>query len=161
MIYLGRCGDHHNEMQLITYYAKYGWDTQTCSHEFHVDVENEMSWNGYNISFFFSFAKLPVVKTIIIWENCSRPLRTRAVQVNICHVVIHCSSLYAMISAHWVALVYSPQCLSTIYLEDFLLPGYEKGNFLNGGISFSVRKLYFIWPREITSTKKIPFSLCK
>ena len=43
MICLRRCGDHHKEMQLITYYAKCGWDTRTCPHEFHVDVENEMS----------------------------------------------------------------------------------------------------------------------
>ena len=85
-------------------------------------------------SLFFSFARPPVVKTI--WENCSRPLRSRAFQVNIYHVVIHCSSLCASLSnslcwitAHWVVLVYSPQCLSTIYVENFLLPGYEKGNW--------------------------------
>ena len=43
MICLRRCGVHNKEMQFITYYAKCGWDTRTCPHEFHVDVENEMS----------------------------------------------------------------------------------------------------------------------
>ena len=33
-----------------------------------------------------------------IWENSSRPLRSRAFQVNICHVIIYCSSLYASLS---------------------------------------------------------------
>ena len=52
--------------KLLNYYAKCGWDTRTCPHEFHVDVENEISRNG-NISkllFFSSFAKPPVLKTI-------------------------------------------------------------------------------------------------
>ena len=61
---------------------------------------------------------------------------------------------YSMISAYWVVLVYSLQCLSTVTI---LLPGYEKRNLLNGGISFSVRKSYFIWPRQSTSTKKFRF----
>ena len=42
-IYVRRCGDHRKECSLINYYAKCGWDTRTCPHEFHVDVKNEMS----------------------------------------------------------------------------------------------------------------------
>ena len=94
MIYLRQCGDHHKEMQLITYYAKCGCDTPTCPHEFHVDVENKMSWNeNINSYFFFLFAKRPVVKTT--WENCSRPLRSCAFQVNIC--MPFCYSLFFII----------------------------------------------------------------
>ena len=42
MIYTRRCGDHHKEIQLITYYAKCCWDTRACRPESHVDIENKM-----------------------------------------------------------------------------------------------------------------------
>lgn len=87
--------------------------------------------------FFFSFAKPPVVKTT--WENCSRPLRSYRK-----YYVIHCSSLYASLS-DILGSVRTEWCYSIVYnTENFLLPGYENGNFLNGEISFSVRKSYFI-----------------
>ena len=79
-------------MQLIAYYALYGWDTQTCPHQFHVEVENEILCHepGMSAVIFFLFAKLPVLK--FNWEKCSRPSRFRALLANIYHVVVQSSS---------------------------------------------------------------------
>ena len=144
------------------YYAKCGWDTPICPHEFHVGVENKMSSN-WNISSYFSFliretsgGENHMGKLFSLIEISSIPTKYLPCCYSLFFIICFIINS-SMISAHWVALVYSPQCLSTIYVEYLLLPGHEKGNFLNGKISFSVRKSYFISPREITSTKKFRF----
>ena len=97
---------------------------------------------GITVVFFFFF----LIRETSGGENYLRKLFSpiEISRIPSKYYVIHCSSLYAKLS-HILGSVRTEWCYSIVYnTENFLLPGYEKGNFVNGEISFSVRKSYFI-----------------
>ena len=97
IIYLRRCGDRHKEIcnQSFTMPNVIGMQGSVYM-SFTLLQKIKCRETGISVVIFFSFAKSPVVKTTC--ENCSRSLRSRAFQLNICHVFIHCSSSYASLS---------------------------------------------------------------
>ena len=121
-------------MHLVIYYAKCDWDARECLHEFHVAAENKMSWNGNIGRYFLLICEISggenyLRKLFSLIEISRIPTKYLPCFYSLFFIICFIIN-FSMISAHWVVLVHSPQCSSTIYVENVLLPGYEKGNFL-------------------------------
>ena len=95
IICIRRCGDYHKEMQLITYYAKCGWDTRTWRPSFMLMQKIKCRETGISAFFF-------LIRETSSGENCLgtlfSPIESRVFQVNICHAVIQCSSICVSLS---------------------------------------------------------------
>ena len=145
-------------MPLITYYAKCGWDTRTCPHELRVDVENKMSWNGnINIFFlFFSFTKNYLGKLFSPIEISRIPSKYLPCCYSLFFII-----QYSMISAHWMVLIYSPQCLSTTLRIKFPTASLWKGKYPERRNFFFRTQIIFHTTEGNYLNKEISFSLCK
>ena len=99
---------------------------------------NIMSWTGNIRCYFVLFAKLPMVETNS--ENDSRTSKFRSIKlifIMLFFILLHCMLHFPIFCDQRELSGVSQEF--TIYLY-FPLTGYEKGNFLNRGTSFSLGK---------------------
>ena len=113
------------EMQFITYYAKFGWDTWTCPHKFHVEQKMKYRETGISavlfVCFFFSLAKNYLGKFLSPIEISRIPSKYlhASLLFIVSHYMLHYQTVYAgSMRTEWCqSIVHSacPQSTQKIY----------------------------------------------